>query len=35
VDNVRDHFWDEARGAGGWNLPQAFALVRPNPAWTG
>ncbi|MEW6269710.1 MAG: methyltransferase domain-containing protein [Thermodesulfobacteriota bacterium] len=30
---VARHFWDEARGAGGWDLPQAFALIRPNPAW--
>ncbi|MBY0273967.1 class I SAM-dependent methyltransferase [Candidatus Binatia bacterium] len=31
---VREVFWDEARGRGGWNLEQVFALVRPNPAWT-
>lgn len=30
---VARHFWDEARGEGGWNLDQVFALVRPNPAW--
>ena len=33
VTYVRSHFWDEARGQGGWDLPQVFALVRPNPAW--
>jgi SAM-dependent methyltransferase len=31
---VRAHFWDEQRGEGGWSIPQVFALVRPNPAWT-
>jgi SAM-dependent methyltransferase len=30
---VAGHFWDEARGEGGWNLGQVFALVRPNRDW--
>ena len=30
---VRRHFWDEARGQGGWQLDQAFALIRPNAAF--
>jgi SAM-dependent methyltransferase len=31
---VRAHFWDEQRGQGGWSIPQVFALVRRNLAWT-
>jgi len=30
---VEKRFWDAERGIGGWDMPQAFALVRPNPAW--
>jgi hypothetical protein len=30
---VREVFWDEARGRGGWNMEQVFALVRRNPGW--
>jgi hypothetical protein len=30
---VRERFWDDARGAGGWDMGQVFATVRPNPAW--
>ena len=33
ADYVREVFWDEARGRGGWNMEQVFALVRPDPAW--
>lgn len=31
---VREVFWDETRGRGGWNMEQVFALVRRNPAWS-
>lgn len=33
AEYVREVFWDETRGRGGWNLEQVFALVGPNPAW--
>ena len=33
TDYVREVFWDEARGRGGWNMEQVFALVRPDPGW--
>lgn len=33
TEYVREVFWDEARGRGGWNLEQVFALVRPDPGW--
>lgn len=33
ADYVREVFWDEQRGRGGWNMEQVFALVRPDPGW--
>jgi hypothetical protein len=30
---VRDHFWDEARQAGGWVVDDVYCLVRRNPRW--
>jgi hypothetical protein len=33
-DYVREYFWDERKGTGGWDCEEVFCCVRRNAGYT-